>query len=493
MTRGQKHTNVVKIGYTMIMEKAVWDSKSSNNFDTNFDCYIAEALLSEGRSVGTYKETLQKYHVKSAEELAKKQKEKFKEYPKLEKLFYDIEMPLTKVLWNMEQKGILLDVKQLANVGENIDRLLVSVQKEIEKEIGRNINLNSSTQLGNFLTEKTGVPLGRTKTGKYATNERELSKFRDQFPIIAHILNYRELTKLRSTYVESLIQKADKKSRIHTTYHQVYVNTGRLASSNPNLQNIPTTSVIGQEIKSCFTASPNYVLVSFDYSQQELRILAHLAQEKALIKAFANNQDVHALTASKLFNVPYSAVAKQQRSVGKTINFGIIYGMSSFGMSEGLRIPQEDAKRFIQQFYASYPHIKIYYDEYLKNARMHGVVETLLGRRRYVFEDPKRKFIDNGMRRVLMNYPIQGSAADLMKKAMVDVDTQILNKYPDVSLLLQIHDDLVFEMPDNEELNEISAKIQEVLCSVHPLSVPLLVDVKSGKKWGDLKKFNGTE
>ena len=468
------------------MIKAVWDSKASSDFESDFDSFIAEALLLEGKSLGTLEDALIRYKVSTLQELAIKQKEKLEEYPKLEKLFYEIEMPLAKLLWKMEQKGILLDTKQLSNVGLNIDNLLVSVEEEIAKETGGGININSPIQLGNFLVDKIGIPLGKTKTGKYATNEGELSKFKDQFPIIAHLLNYRELMKLRSTYVESLIQKVDKKSRLHTTYHQMYVNTGRLASSNPNLQNIPVTSKIGQEIKSCFIASPGYLLVSFDYSQQELRVLAHLAQEKALIQAFENNEDVHVLTASKIFNVPYEKVSKQERTVGKTINFSIIYGVSSFGLSAGLHIPQEDADRFIKAFYLSYPNIEMYYENYIKNARINDFVETLLGRRRYVFDDPKRKFIDNGLRRVLVNYPVQGSAADLVKKAMVDINESVLKKHTDVSLLLQIHDDLVFEIPDNKKLDEIIHYIKEILCNVYPLSVPLVVEVKKGKKWGEL-------
>jgi len=473
------------------MMKAVWDSKSTGEFAVDFDCYIAEALLSEGRAFGSFEDTLEKYTVKTVSELAEKQKERLKEYPKLGSLFYEIEMPLAKVLWEMEQKGILLDTKQLSKVGVDIDRLLVSVQEEIGGETGGGVNINSPLQLGSFLAEKAGIPLGKTKTGKYATNEGELSKFRDQFPIIAHLLRYRELAKLRSTYVESLIQKVDGESRIHTTYSQVLISTGRLASTNPNLQNIPVSSPIGLQIKSCFIASPGHVLVSFDYSQQELRILAHLAGEKALIQAFEEKMDVHTLTASKLFKVAYDEVSKQQRSVGKTINFGIIYGMSSFGMSTGLNIPQEDAEHFIQQFYVSYPNIKIYYDNYLKNARIHGFVETMLGRRRYVFEDPKRKFIDNAMRRVLMNYPIQGSAADLMRKGMVAIEEKVLKKFSGVSLLLTIHDDLVFEILDDERLGEIIGAIEEALCDVYPLSVRLAVDVKTGREWGDLKKFEG--
>ncbi len=471
------------------MLKPVWDSKTSQNFNSNFDCYIAEALLCEGRSFRNEAETIKKYKVSSLQQLAIKQEELLNQFPQLLRLFSQIEMPLARVLYHMEQRGILLDTAHLKHVGQQIEGLILELEEKINKETGGGVNINSPIQLGHFLVEKVGVPLGRTKTGKYATNEGELSLYKDQFPIISLLLSYRELTKLRSTYVESLITKVDGQSRVHTTYNQVYVNTGRLASSNPNLQNIPVSSPIGLEIKSCFVASPGMKLVSFDYSQQELRVLAHLAGEKELIKAFQNNQDVHTLTASKLFNIPYENISKQQRAVGKTINFGIIYGMSSYGMSTGLHISETDAAQFIKNFYTSYPSIKTYYDEYLKNAKINGVVETLLGRRRYVFDFPGQRFISNNMRRVLMNYPIQGSAADLMKKAMVEVQEKVLNNHPEIYLLLQIHDDLVFEIPDKDEakLNQLIEEIKKSLCLVYPLAVPLVVDVKIGKKWGELE------
>lgn len=469
------------------MRKAVWDSKQSGEFENGFDCYIAEALLAEGHSVKSLEETMLWYTVTSIDELAQKQQAKLKENPKLSSLLFDVEMPVAKVLYTMEKRGILLDTKNLSALGNKIDSLIKTAEGEINKETQGAINLNSTVQLGQFLADKMMIPLSKTKTGKYATSEGELTKFKNQFPIIEHILTYRELSKLRSTYVESLIQKVDEQNRVHTTYNQVSVATGRLSSSNPNLQNIPVTSTLGQEIKSCFIASPGYTLVSFDYSQQELRILAHLANEKALIDAFKNNQDVHSLTAAKLFNVSYDQVSKQQRAIGKTINFGIIYGMSSFGMSAGLNIPQTDADTFIKQFYISYPNIKTFYDTYLAKAKIDGTVETILGRKRYVFENSKKKFIDNTTRRILMNYPVQGSAADLMKKAMVEIQEKVLSKYPEVFLLLQIHDDLVFEVPNSDKKNEVIKSIQEVMCTVYPLSVPLVVDTKIGERWGDLK------
>jgi DNA polymerase I len=400
-------------------------------------------------------------------------------------------MPLITILWQMEKTGILLDVPCLKDVGAELGTAIGKLEDELKKEVGFDINLNSSVQVGNYLTEKEGVPLAKTKTGRFATNEQELAQYADQFPIIERLLTYRELAKLRSTYVESLIDKVDDSGRIHTTYHQVAVNTGRIASSNPNMQNIPVTSEFGLKIKSCFIAPTGKVLLSFDYSQQELRILAHLSGEEKLIEAFKEQRDVHKTTASQLFKVAYDEVTKEQRNIAKTINFGIIYGMSSYGMSMGLRIPVEEAGEFIKVFNKSYPNIKTYYDSYLKQGIVDGYVETLLGRRRNTFEYSGQKFIDNNLRRVLMNYPIQGSAADLMKKAMVEIDKDILQKKPSVTLLLQIHDDLVFEVPDDEQMTEeISEKVRNIMCSVYPLSVPIEVDIKKGKRWGEMQSFS---
>lgn len=473
--------------------QAVWDFKSSDKIANNqdvFDCMLAEFLLSEGRSVKNKETILKKYTVTTLDELAQKQQEKLSKFPRLNDLLQTVEFPLMFVLQKMEKQGIGLDIHKLQAIGVEISKGIENLENSMAEDIGFEINLNSSLQIGDFLADKLGVPLARTKTGRYATNETELSKFRDQFPFIEKLLNYRELSKLRSTYVESLITKVDKDERIHTTYSQVTVQTGRLSSSNPNLQNIPVTSAYGQKIKSCFVASEGNVLVSFDYSQQELRILAHVAQEEKLIDAFTNKLDVHVATASQIFHVDYDQVTKEQRMIAKTINFGIIYGMGSYGMSAQLHIPPEEAQGFIDQFNLTYPRIKTYYDQYLRDARTNKYVETLLGRRRYVFEYPGQKIIDNAMRRVLINFPIQGSAADLMKKAMIDIDQQVLKKNPECQLLLQIHDDLVFEIPDDKEtLDSCIHQIKTIMCTVYPLLVPVEVDVKVGKNWGEMEKL----
>jgi DNA polymerase-1 len=496
-------SGVVKrcIRYNQLMQKIVWDLKSQlpqYEGDDVYDAMIAEYLLTYGRFIHAESEVLKKRKVSSLDDLAVIQREKFKALPKLQQLFSDIEMPLVKVLWRMEQNGILLDVAALQKVSVELDAAIVTLEEMIRKEMGSDINLNSSVQLGNYLAEKAGVPLARTKTGRYATNEQELAQYTDLYPIIGQLLSYRELAKLRSTYVNSLIDKVDGNGRIHTTYHQVAVNTGRLASSNPNMQNIPVSSEFGIKIKSCFVAPKGRTLLSFDYSQQELRILAHLTKEPKLLEAFQNQRDVHRITASKIFSVAYEEVTKKQRGAAKTINFGIIYGMSSFGLSNSLRITVEEADTFIKAFYDTYPQIRAFYDEYLKKGKEDGYVETLLGRRRYVFEYPGQKFIDNNMRRVLINYPIQGSAADLMKKAMVHIQKDILDKDSSVKMLLQIHDDLVFEVDDPstgsghvEKFNATIARIKEIMCNVYPLSVPMDVDAKIGRSWGEMMLVEG--
>ncbi len=476
------------------MKNAVWDLKSQFESYKNiqvFDCLLAEFLLSEGRFVPEQEKLFQTYKVTTLDELADKQLEKFNELPALYSLFTTIEQPLSTVLYTMEKTGISLDTQRLQAVGEEINQAANNLETDLKKDVGYEINLNSSIQVGEFLAEKLLVPLSKTKTGRYATNESEISQYADQYPFIQKLLSFRELSKLRSTYVDSLISKVDDQGRVHTTYGQTSASTGRLSSTNPNLQNIPVSSVFGQKIKGCFVASPGHVLLSFDYSQQELRILAHLTGEEKLIHAFQNKRDIHTTTASQIFHVAYEAVTKEQRMIAKTINFGIVYGMSSYGMSAQLHIPVEEAQHFIDTFNATYPNIQKYYESYLKEGKVNRYVETILGRRRYVFEYPGQKFIDNAMRRVLINYPIQGSAADLMKKAMIQIHKEIIETDKTVKLLLQIHDDLVFEVPnDPKKIQEMSEKIREIMCNIYPLAVPVEVDVKMGKNWGEMKSIS---
>jgi DNA polymerase I len=474
--------------------KAFWDWKANYKKEAvkdSFDAMIAEFLLSQGRPVPTQELTQHQYSVQTVEDLAKKQQQKFEDAPSLETYFRTIEMEMIPVLWHIEQAGISLDVKELQKVSQQIDDAIVEAESSMKKEVGYEINLNSSTQVGEFLAGKLGVPLKKTKTGKYATNVNEISQYAEQFPFIQQLLQYRELAKLRSTYVGALIEKVSDDGRIHTSYTQVAANTGRLSSSHPNLQNIPAASSgFGQKIKSCFHAAKGNILLSFDYSQQELRIIAHLSEEDALIQAFNERKDIHTATAAQLFDVKYADVTREQRMIAKTINFGMIYGMSAFGMSSQLHIPVEDAQKFITTFYATYPKIRSYYDKYLKQGAKDGFVETMLGRRRYVFEDEKKRTIDNSMRRVLINFPVQGSAADLIKKAMITVHKEVVEKNPDCKMLLQIHDDLVFEVKsDQKVIDAVITEVKKIMCDVYPLAVPIEVDVKIGEKWGEMEKI----
>jgi DNA polymerase-1 len=473
------------------MKHVLWDWKAhyKNESATEvFDCMIAEFLLLSGQYVGSLEVTQAKYKVDSVEKLAEKQIALLGEAPRLERYLQEVELPIIPVLWQMEKNGITLDVTELRTVSTEIDAAVAELTEIMKKEVGFDINLNSPVQVGTFLAEKLQVPLKKTKTGKYATNEGEISQYAESFPFIQKLLEYRELAKLRSTYIETLISAVAEDGRIHTIYSQVIASTGRLSSSNPNLQNIPASTGFGQKIKSCFKAAPGNVLVSFDYSQQELRILAHLSKEETLLKAFQEKKDVHTTTASEIFHVPYSEVTKEQRMIAKTINFGVVYGMSSFGMSSQLHIPVDVAQKFITEFYKTYPSIRTYYDEFLKNGAKTGFVETILGRRRFVFEKEGQKTIDNSMRRVLINYPIQGSAADLMKKAMIEIHNEVIEKNPEVQLLLQIHDDLVFEVKNDKKfLQEFIEKVRTIMCEIYPLSVPIEVDVKMGENWGEMR------
>jgi len=475
------------------MQSNFWDWKAHYDHqpvETVFDCLIAEFLLSQGKSVPSQELAQHLYGVQTLDELAAKQLAKFQQLPTLYAYFTSLELPMIPVLWQMEQTGIFLDVPCLQQVATEMDVAVTELEQSMKKTVGFEINLKSTVQIGTFLAEKLMVPLQKTKTGKYATNETEISQYAEQFPFIQSLLQYRELTKLRSTYVETLIEAVAEDGRIHTRYTQVAAQTGRLSSSAPNLQNIPVSAGFGQKIKSCFKAAKGKVFLSFDYSQQELRILAHLSKEAALIKAFQEKKDVHTATAAQIFSVKYEDVTKEQRMIAKTINFGVVYGMSSFGLSAQLHIPVDAAQQFITSFYTTYPNIRKYFEQYLTEGKMTGFVETILGRRRAVFEQAGHTTIDNSLRRVLINYPIQGSAADLMKKAMITIHQQVVENNPDCALLLQIHDDLVFEVTDNAQvIEDLTVKVKKMMCEVYPLAVPIEVDIKIGKNWGEMTRI----
>ena len=311
------------------------------------------------------------------------------------------------------------------------------------------------------------------------------------YPIISKILQYRELYKLKSTYTNTLVKEINLQTgRVHTTFNQAVVATGRLSSKNPNLQNIPTSSELGQKIRNAFVSEKKKILVSFDYAQQELRLLAHLSKENNLIDVFRNNIDIHTATASKLFGLPIDKISKKHRRIGKTVNFGVVYGISAFGLADRLKIDTKEAQKFIDSFFESFPKVKVYFEELKANARNLGYVETLFGRRKNALGLNNPNFqIRMGKEREIINFPLQGSAADIMKLAMIASQKYIdeLND-PEVKMVLQVHDELIFEIPDDIAFsNKFIARIREIMMNICHLDIPLNVEAGVAKRWGDLK------
>ena len=366
---------------------------------------------------------------------------------------------------------------------------LKDLEGEIHSLAGEAFNINSPKQLAVVLFEKLGLPvIKKTKTGP-STDASVLEELSEQHEIVAKILEFRQLTKLKGTYVDalpSLINPRD--GLIHTSYNQTVAATGRLSSTDPNLQNIPIRTEEGREIRRAFVPSkPGYVLMAADYSQIELRILAQIAKEPAFIDAFRNDEDIHALTASQIFQVPLAEVTKDQRRVGKTINFATIYGQGAFSLARILGIPQKDAKRFIDAFWEHYSSIKHYQIEALAQAKARGYVMTLLGRRRYIRELSSSNPIErkNG-ERMAINAPIQGTAADIIKIAMVRLHTMLRTEGFEARMLLQVHDELVFEVPE-AEVSRLQGRVREIMEGAMSLDVPLKVDINVGPSWMEAK------
>ncbi len=404
-------------------------------------------------------------------------------------LFTDVELPLIEVLADMEQHGVKVDTGYLGQLSHIMGNRLHDLEAEIHALADGEFNINSPKQLAVVLFEKLGLPVvKKTKTGP-STDASVLEELSEQHEIVAKILEYRQLTKLKGTYVDalpSLINPRD--GLLHTSYNQTVAATGRLSSTDPNLQNIPIRTEEGREIRRAFVPSkPGYVLMTADYSQIELRILAQIAREPAFIDAFRNDEDIHALTASQIFQVPLAEVTKDQRRVGKTINFATIYGQGAFSLARILGIPQKDAKRFIDAFWEHYSAIKHYQIEALAQAKARGYVMTLLGRRRYIRELSSSNPIErkNG-ERMAINAPIQGTAADIIKIAMVRLHQMLREEGFAARMLLQVHDELVFELPE-AEVEPLSARVREIMEGAMTLDVPLKVDINVGPSWMEAK------
>ena len=404
----------------------------------------------------------------------------------LEELFHKVEMPLMKILAKMELAGISLDTDWLSRESVDLENDLKELEQKIFELSGQEFNMNSPKQLGEILFEKLKLDpkAKKTKTGQYSTSEEVLQKLAYKHEIIQHILKYRTYQKLKSTYVDALPSEIEPKdNRVHTTFSQTTAATGRLSSLNPNLQNIPIRTARGQQIRGAFVAEEGKKIISADYSQIELRLIAELSGEDNMIKAFQNGEDIHTSTASKLFKIPLDQVDKTQRSQAKTVNFGIIYGQGAFALAEQTGLSRTEAKQMIDSYYENYPKLKIFMTEQVEKARKNGFVETILGRKRHLKDINSNNFVVRGhAERNAVNAPIQGSAADIIKVAMINIDRALSEGGFKTKMLLQVHDELLFEVPE-EEIELIKALIKEKMESAVKTKVPLIVEVGVGNNW----------
>ena len=409
-------------------------------------------------------------------------------------LFTEVEMPLVPVLVEMEMKGVKLDVEYLGEMSGQLRGKLLTLEREIHEMVGYPFNINSTQQLSDALFVKLGLAtqgVQKTKSGHYSTAASVLEKLKGQHPIIELILEQRELAKLKSTYVDALPQLVNERTgRVHTSYNQTGTVTGRISSSSPNLQNIPIRTEVGREVRRAFVAEEGAVLLAADYSQVELRILAHISQDPAMLATFARDEDIHTSTAAFLFDVPLDQVDREMRRVAKSINFGISYGMSGYGMAWRTGLPQKEADRFINEYFTKYSQVKAYLDETKRKARDLGYVETLLGRRRYFPElrsgSRAHQNVRASAQRMAINAPIQGSAADIIKIAMIRLHRALKERGLKSGMTLQVHDELVLEVPEGE-LDEVAPLVKSIMEGAFQLDAPLKVDMKVGMDWLEME------
>ena len=403
-------------------------------------------------------------------------------------LLYHIEMPLVEVLADMEYEGIKVDKEKLNELGLQFKGIIKKLESEIYEISGEKFNINSPKQLGVILFEKLGLPIiKKTKTG-YSTNAEVLDKLKDQSPIINKIIEYRQIVKLNSTYVEGLLSIINPiDGRIHSSFNQTITTTGRISSTEPNLQNIPVKLEMGRNIRKVFISDRGCKLIDADYSQVELRVLAHMSQDETMIDAFKHNEDIHTKTASQVFNVSMNEVTSKQRSDAKAVNFGIVYGKSDFGLSEDLNIPVKQAKEYIENYFNKYNKIKEFMDNIIENASNNGYVTTILNRRRYIPEIKSSNFmLRNAGKRAAMNAPIQGSAADIIKIAMINVYKKLEENNLKSKLILQVHDELIVETIDSE-IDIVKKIVKDEMENAVSLDVNLDVDLNIGDSWYDTK------
>lgn len=408
---------------------------------------------------------------------------KLRKHPELVNILHNVEMPVARVLTMMEENGIELNLEFLDQLGAEFAKTMQDLENRIAELAGEAFNVSSPKQVGEVLFEKLGLKGGKkTATGQYSTSESVLEKL--EHPIAGLILEYRGLSKLKSTYTDGLLKQANNDTRrVHTSYHQALTATGRLSSTDPNLQNIPVREDIGRQIRKAFVAPKGRVLLAADYSQIELRLMAHFSQDEALVDAFKHGQDVHRRTAAEVLGIPLEEVSSNQRRQAKAVNFGLLYGMSEFGLTRQLGFSREESRSYIGKYFQRYPGVLEYMERTRQVAREQGFVETILGRRLYTPDImASNKMVKQGAERAAINAPLQGSAADIIKMAMIEVD-KILPK-DQAKMLLQVHDELVFEA-DEAIADELALKLQEVMQSVLKISVPLVVEVGKGRNWDE--------
>ena len=392
-------------------------------------------------------------------------------------------MPLIFVLFDMQQPGISVDKKALVDYSKVLGTKILVLEKEIYEAAGEEFNINSPKQLGVILFEKLGMPNGKKTKSGYSTAADVLEKLAPDYPVVSKILAYRQLSKLKSTYADGLTQYISEDGRIHGTFNQTITATGRISSTEPNLQNIPIRMEMGKAIRKVFVPKNGFVFLDADYSQIELRILAHMSGDEKLIEAYNSSADIHRATAAQVFGVPLDEVTDEQRRNAKAVNFGIIYGMSSFGLSQDLSISRKEAKEYIERYFASYPTIKTFIDGLVSDAKEKGYSLTMYNRRREIPEIKSSNFMQRSFgERVAMNAPIQGTAADIIKLAMINVYNELKEHNLRSRLILQVHDELLVETAE-DEVETVKQIMLDGMKNAVSLKVPLEVDLKEGKDW----------
>ncbi len=414
--------------------------------------------------------------------------EKELEQQRLMSLFTDIEMPLLPVLLLMERNGVAVDTGILRDMSEHLGKQVVELEERIYSQAGHEFNINSPQQLGRVLYDELQLPTTRRGKSRYSTEASVLEEFRKDYPIAGNILGYRQLTKMKSTYIDTLPGLVNPKTgRIHTSFNQTRTATGRLSSSEPNMQNIPIRGELGGQVRQAFIASQGYSLLAGDYSQIDLRALAHLSQDESLLRAFRNDEDIHAATASQIYGIEASQITPDMRRLAKTVNFGVIYGMSDYGLEQATELSREEAAQFITAYFEKYPGVRKYFDATKEQARQSGYVQTLLGRRRFIPDiNSSNRQVREAAERMAINMPVQGTSADIIKVAMINLYHEMSERQLKSRILLQVHDELVFEVPEGE-METIRQLVVEVMSTAVELSIPLKVDTKEGRNWGEMK------